>query len=260
MRSIFIVFIFIVTLTGCGSLPEKQSASSVVKGEALANAVFEGGDLQNAHYLYETLTRKYPARARLWHQLGRIAYQLGDYQGAFNAYQSQQKLEKKNCKPLIGMGKSKLKLGQLADAKRHFNDCLNHEKENEEALEFLAIAFDMSGRYEKSASFYKRALARSPDDPALRNNYALSLLQSGKTKDAVKELSVIAFRASSVPAMRLNLALCYFLMGDEAASRQVLALDLTPREMDRNIDYFRLLSADDNQQHLRQFLFGGGQT
>ncbi|MCG8494386.1 MAG: tetratricopeptide repeat protein [Sneathiellales bacterium] len=261
MRSSFLAIILMIALSACGSLPGRSlsasSSKAAVKGEALAKTVFEGGDLQNARFLYEKLARKHAGTARLWQQLGIITYQLGDYHAALEAFGNHQKIEKNSCKSLTGIGKSHLRLGKEATARHYLSKCLQNEPDNQNALRHLAIALDLMGLFDQSVPLYKRALSLSPEDPVLRNNFALSLLLDGKAREAVRELSVIAFRSNSTTAMRQNLALSYFLTGDELASRQVLALDLTTAEMRRNIEYFRLLRADKNRAKLRQFLLGG---
>ena len=52
----------------------------------------------------------------------------------------------------------------------------------------LAISLDLQGRYEEAGQHYVTALDILGDDPGVRNNYALSLLQKGEYQDAASIL------------------------------------------------------------------------
>ncbi len=108
-----------------------------------------------------------------------------------------------------------------------------------DAAFFLGMALYQKGQYRDSANAYKQALALRPDDPASKNNVAVSLRMAGELAEAERYATEAVERKGMVfgpyhPRTRittLNLALIYQDQGKLAEAEQIFkqALLITER-------------------------------
>jgi len=97
----------------------------------------------------------------------------------------------------------------------------------------IGVAYDRLGRYEDAERWYRRAQKLEPSNPIVLNNYALSLAQSGKLREAIAALERASAMPESGPRIRQNLALMYALLYPRKAhqiKRPIFSSRLIPTE------------------------------
>ncbi|MDP6691135.1 MAG: tetratricopeptide repeat protein [Alphaproteobacteria bacterium] len=105
----------------------------------------------------------------------------------------------------------------------------------------LAIGHDRVGLYEQAERRYRQALALSPENAVIMNNFALSLAQAGRLEEALDILERAAALPEATPRMRQNLAFLYAMKGDLASAEKYVRRDLPPDMADQNMSYYRQL-------------------
>jgi Flp pilus assembly protein TadD len=84
----------------------------------------------------------------------------------------------------------------------------------------------MEAKHEEAQALYRQALRASPDDPAISNDLALSLMLQGRVRDAIAVLQPLQDTMALPQQAKATLALLYALDGQPDRSRQVLGRDL----------------------------------
>ncbi len=260
--TVLMIIPVLLFVTACSSLPSgqgKMPSGPSVKGEKIAAALKARGDYRGAAELYHKLLRKHPGRPDLWLTYSDILYKLADYKAAADAYETVLEFGNRTCEPLVGLGKSYLRLSRPSEALSHLTYCLKRSPNNKTALKLMAIVQDLSGSPAQSHAYYRQAIAADPADVALQNNYGLSLMLAGHYDQAITVLSKIAFGRSSTVRMRQNLALAYGLQGDELAAENLIALDFPDDVVKSNLRHYRLVRHLKDENGIRSLLAEGGE-
>jgi len=133
-----------------------------------------------------------------------------------------------------------LAAGKLSDAAVHLISGSAKTPDSRDALLTRGILEDMRGDHAAARAAYRRGLLVAPDDTALQSNLALSLAAAGEPAEGIAILEKLLPTPATAPAApRHNLALAYGVAGREDDARRLLAIDLTPSEIDENIRYYR---------------------
>jgi tetratricopeptide (TPR) repeat protein len=74
----------------------------------------------------------------------------------------------------------------LKASKKYFEKALRIDSTHVEIYKDLGVVYSMSKEFDKSAQALTRAISLDPKDPALKMNLAMTYLQIGKTKEALK--------------------------------------------------------------------------
>lgn len=106
----------------------------------------------------------------------------------------------------------------------------------------LAMLEDNKGRYLAAQDLYRSALALSPDNPSIVNNYSLSLAQAGDLAQAIQILEPIVYGEQSTAQVRQNLAMLYVLNGDTESAEKLVEGDLPPDLARQNLSTFQSLA------------------
>ena len=88
------------------------------------------------------------------------------------------------------------------------------------------VALDLQAQHDAAQALYRQALRDAPDDAAIRNDLALSLLLQGRVREAIAALAPLAEAASLPARARATLALLYALDGQADRSRDLLGRPL----------------------------------
>ena len=110
-----------------------------------------------------------------------------------------------------------------------------------EYYNFLGVANDMINNSLAAQDAYRQALELSPSNLMTLNNQGLSYLLAGETEKAVPIFENLYKRADATATVRSNLALAYGLSKKDAAAKQVLLKDLSRKQADENMKYYREL-------------------
>ena len=105
-----------------------------------------------------------------------------------------------------------------------------------------AMLEDNKGEFASAQELYRSALALSPGNPSIVNNYSLSLAQSGELDQAIQLLEPIVYGEKSTLQARQNLAMLYVLKGDTESAEKLVEGDLPPDMARQNLSTFQLLA------------------
>lgn len=103
-------------------------------------------------------------------------------------------------------GVEHLRAGRFGSAVAPLQSALLARPDDLDALNALAAAFDMMGRFDLSDHYYHRALDAAPEATATLNNYGYSLYRRGQFKKAVIFLERARNTAPDDPVVAANLA------------------------------------------------------
>ncbi len=110
----------------------------------------------------------------------------------------------------------------------------------------LGIAKDSMERYERAQASYRAGLELSPGNPAITNNLALSLAQSGDLDGAIATLrEAVGTTGRGDARIRQNLAILFGFKGRFRDFEALARMDLSDDMVQKNLEVFRAL-------HLRQ--------
>jgi Flp pilus assembly protein TadD len=90
------------------------------------------------------------------------------------------------------------------------------------ALVDKAVALDLQGHHAAAQAIYREVLARAPDDPATKNDLAVSLMLAGRPGQALETLAPIQDTDNLPQRLKVNLGILYAATGNLERSRQLL--------------------------------------
>jgi Flp pilus assembly protein TadD len=140
-------------------------------------------------------------------------------------------------------GKIKLATGQLDEAIKLLKRAVAADATDWRARSDLGLAYDRVAEYQKADQSYREALAISPDNAAVLNNYALSRVMANDLKGAQTLLQDAASSPGADMRVRQNLALVYALSGDMGKAEELARRDLPPALVSEQLEYYRHLAA-----------------
>ena len=82
------------------------------------------------------------------------------------------------------------------------------------ALVDKAVALDLQGQHTAAQAIYRQVLATTPDDPATRNDLAMSLMLEGRTAQALETLAPMQNADTAPQRLKINLGILYAATGD----------------------------------------------
>lgn len=110
-----------------------------------------------------------------------------------------------------------------------------------EYYNFLGIANDMLGNSLAAQDAYRGSLAISPGNLMTLNNQGLSYLLAGEPEKAIPIFESLYKRSDANATVRSNLALAYGLSKKDAKAKEILLKDLSRKQADENMKYYREL-------------------
>ncbi len=116
--------------------------------------------------------------------------------------------------------------GRIAEAVAALDGALATRPEDPATLADKGVALDLQAQHAAAQVLYRRALRAAPNDPAICNDLALSLLLQGRIHEGIAVLAPLEDAPSLPVRARATLALLYALDGQGERSRSVLGHDL----------------------------------
>lgn len=105
------------------------------------------------------------------------------------------------------------------------------------------VALDNLERYADAQDAYRKALALAPEhEMDFKTNLSMSHILSGDYSAAIKLLQPLLGHDNVVPEVRQNLALAYGLSGNIEKAKLFGGNDLSAKEMDENIRFYRVMA------------------
>ncbi len=146
-------------------------------------------------------------------------------------------------------GKIALINGKVAEAERMFKQSTSIDATNA-----IGTIYDERGDHNKAQDMYKKVIAIDPNYIDAYNNLGISLLLTGKYKDAVFYLENACSLPEANVTYRSNLALAYGLCGDIRKARMVYAQDFEGDTLEEKVGYLEDLLAAKQAKRYRQQL------
>lgn len=208
----------------------------------LGRAALAGGDYAAAVRILGSAAEAHPDDARVRETLADAYFTMGALPEAGQAYRDLAALEAASAAPMIGLGRVALARGEAEEAGKHFAAALALAPDDIAALNGQAVALDLTGRHAQAQAIYDSILRRDPTNRAVMTNRALSVALGGDAAEAIAELDELSRAPVRVPQARHNLALAYALGGKIGPAREILRSELSRREADENLAFYRKLA------------------
>lgn len=148
-------------------------------------------------------------------------------------------LQPSDARLYMEAGFSHVAKAQYADAINSFDRAIELDKELASAYSGKAVSYDLQGEHENAQLIYAEAKARGLGSPALDNNYALSLIFSGKYAEAIEMLKPHVNSSYATATMKQNIALAYGLKGDVGRAAEYGTEGLDPVTAQQNMEFYK---------------------
>jgi len=143
-----------------------------------------GGNSGSALLTYKKLTKRYPAVAELWYELGNAAMGELDFKLANQAYDRVARLAPNNANLLGMLGRQYQGLRQLDDARACFERAVAAAPDAVDGLINMAVWFERERRLDEAWECIETCLAKHPRDDQARYFRALLLHRKKKNTEA----------------------------------------------------------------------------
>ncbi len=208
----------------------------------VADAAIAGGDPNMALSVSQSILATDAGNIQALEHEGDAYYALGRCPAAEAAYQRALQHDPKATTAETGLGRCLLKTDPHA-AELAFTQAVQDDPGNADALNDLGIARDLQGNFGGAVDPYKKALLADPSLTAAEVNLGLSLALSGNGPGALQYLGPLATSQQATPKIREDYAAALVATGRNDEARQVLAIDLTPDQVNSAMEGFTNLIA-----------------
>lgn len=128
-------------------------------------------------------------------------------------------------------------MGQLGKAQDLLRKSVDPKAPDWRVHSALGATLSAAGKQAEAREELNRALALSPDHPAILNNLALTYALDGKHEEAERMLRTAASNGAGSPQPKQNLALILGLKGDIDEARKVSSTALPKDKAEANVSY-----------------------
>lgn len=149
----------------------------------------------------------------------------------------------KNRAVLGAYGRALADAGNYGQALEVLNRAHTPEQPDWRLLSVQGAVLDQMGRHEDARRYYASALRLVPDEPSVLSNLGLSYALSKELKPAEETLRRAAAKGPGDPRVRQNLALVVGLQGRFEEAEHIARADLPPDEAAANVAYLRHMLA-----------------
>jgi Flp pilus assembly protein TadD len=242
-----------VMLAGCEDVPWHTDPLSVngrdgagqpvnyVTLMRIGAAAHAGGDLANAVGVYRRAAEIDLTSSAPYTAAGNTLIEMGKVDDGLVAYNNALQRDPHDPEALRGLARGYLMTGKPELAGQPLAAAFQQTPDDPKLLQLIGVADDLIGQHEEAQARYRRGLELLPRDPALSLNFALSLALTGNYPEAISVLRPLATGVTSSARERLTLALIYGLQGDRRSAEQMARLDLDPESVQRNLAYYESL-------------------
>ena len=163
------------------------------------------GDLATAAAMCERAHRLDPSRPEPLLELASILGEMGESELSLQAYRTVLRTSPDNAPAHYGLGRNYLDRGHYDQARIEFEAAVKADPKNPRLHSALGVTNGLLGNHLEAQHAFRAGLRHAPDDRALRNNLALSLVQSGRYDEGLSLLSKLAGEPGADLASRENL-------------------------------------------------------
>jgi len=238
-----------LALAGCAN-PHHSKSSALEKGalstdsdQRLADSALQSGNLEMAVSLYTKILTRAPNNQPALVGLGNALFQSNELQQAHQVYLQLESVAPQQRDAELGLARISVREHKLDDAVERYQAMLKRSPDLLAAQAGLGVALDLQGRHPQAQAVYRQALLAHPDDMGLKNDLGLSLVLSHQLRAGIAELLSIVDSPSAPSQTRQNLALGYGLLGNTDAATRVLQSEMSPAQVQSNLQYYQVLRA-----------------
>ncbi|WP_010141185.1 tetratricopeptide repeat protein [Oceanicola sp. S124] len=238
--------LILLALSAC-TLQAPQMAGQPASGQEtdislrLAQATAASGEHAKAVKLFEKVLAAEPDNVEALAGAGDSYARIGQNSRAEAILLRAHDLAPRDAGVLSILGRVRLAMNRPAEALADYDSALKLQRANVSALTGKGVALDTLSRHAEAQEVYTYALKLYPSNFILRSNYALSLALTETQGQAIAILQELVRDPVAAPHVRGNLALVYGLAGRDNDARATLALDLSPSEIEQNIQVYQAL-------------------
>jgi Flp pilus assembly protein TadD len=234
-RTRSLVLLVLIVVAGCSGGGTEQSARQ--PGLRVAEEALRAGSAQMALQVAQGILSRVPNNVPALLVQGDAQTLLGRSDDAAASFIQALKLEPTSVHAKIGLGRVRLATNP-AEAETLFQEVLEQEPRNANALNNLGIARDLLGRHAEAQEAYRRIPAINPDMSAAQVNLALSLAMSGDTAAALRIIEPIATAPDATSKIRHDYAAVLALAGRDSDAEQILRQDMSPEDVGKAMDVY----------------------
>lgn len=183
--------------TGNHMLAEQEYLTLLQDSVPYRPALINLGSLYSRLNRYEEAMNCYGRAIELeedylsWFNIGSIYYRKGDYKQAVIALEQSRRINDNFTLPVLAMGLSYSKLGNVKAAEQCFLDILNKVPDNEVALTGLAILYFDRGNLHQALDMADRLLLIKSSHCGMKKLRAKILLDLGRSAESAKVVKEI---------------------------------------------------------------------
>jgi len=219
-------------LVACAA--DKQPKTSSLTPDTrlqVAEAAEGAGERDLAVSMYITAASSAPREVKLQLRCADALTRLGKITQARDLLTERVKEMPEETDLTRALGLLYLVSGEPAQAVAELDKLLTKKHQDVRVLVDKAVALDLLHRHAEAQAIYRQVLTASPNDPAVRNDLALSLMLEGKIEEAREELASTQDLDTSPERLKVNLGLLYAATGEVDKSRQLLGDRVSDSEL-----------------------------
>lgn len=239
-------------ICGCAndvSKSRKMSAASMIR---IAQKARNAGNSEAAINFYNRALKINPNSWKAYLGLAEVYIDTNLLDGAEEYIRKANELKAPKSRSHYLQGKIALLRGDSKSAERFFI-----KSGSIDSLNGLGALYDDREDHKKAQEFYKKVISKDPNYIDAYNNLGLSLLLSGKYREAVFYLENACSLPNADVTYRSNLALAYGLSGDIEKARATYSQDFEGDELEEKVAYVEDLLASKQQQQSLESTIGG---
>ena len=150
------------------------------------------------------------------------------------------------------LGKSLIAIGKADAAIEHLMAATKAGGGKWSDYSALGVAYDRTGKHDLANEAYVNAFKRSPNNPVVLNNHALSRAMAGDLDTAIALID----QATRVPGaniqIRQNKAMILGMAGKFSEAQEIAAIDLPSDMAEKNVEFYRQMLSQTNRWGLIQ--------
>jgi len=137
-------------------------------------------------------------------------------------FQSDKVSMKQAAQDNVALAIQYLKVGNRNAAMEKIQKAISEDPDSANAYTAEALIYNIDGEPDKARDAYKTAMRKAPDDPEIKNNYAIFLCQHGKPKESIDYFMTAANdpHYSTPDGAYSNAGLCATLIPDMVLAEQ----------------------------------------
>lgn len=242
MRVAVAVSLVSLALSACTPQDAAKKAEAPNASEqqlfTLADGYRQSGNLQEAARVYQQMIDMPNATSAPYLALASAYRSINQPGKAAGVLRDARQKFPQDVRVTNELGFAQIADNQLEAALATFERALATDAKNVSAYNGKGAALDAMGKNEEAQNSYREGLKLDPDNLALTNNYALSLLLSDHYDEAIQLLAPLSDGTEASPTVRQNLALAYGLKGDSARAAELGMRDLSLEQVKKNQEFY----------------------